>query len=108
MPDIGSKPNEPSFKMGSIPKAQTALIGDSEGNIILVHSAPVPELEDDRLAVEVKAVSLNPVDTKMVGGFHTPGAISGCDFAGIVTAVGSAAANGNIKVGDRICAAVAG
>ena len=91
--------------MGSITKTQTALVGDSEGNIILSHSAPVPELEDDRVAVEIKAVSVNPVDTKMVGDYHTPGAISGCDFAGVVTA---AAANGNIKAGDRICAAISG
>ncbi|OTA57460.1 NAD(P)-binding protein [Hypoxylon sp. EC38] len=95
--------------MGSIAKrTQTALVGDSEGNMVLSHTAPVPELEDDRVAVEIKAVSLNPVDTKMVGDYHTPGAISGCDFAGIVTAVGPGAADGNIKVGDRICAAISG
>ncbi|RDL30414.1 Enoyl reductase LovC [Venustampulla echinocandica] len=90
-------------------KTQTALVGDSEGNIILSHSAPVPELEDDRVFVEVKAVALNPVDTKMVGAYHTPGAISGCDFAGVVTAVGStAAAVGHIQVGDRVAGAVSG
>ncbi|GES65932.1 enoyl reductase LovC [Aspergillus terreus] len=95
--------------MVSITQTQTALVGDPEGNIVLSHSAPVPALEDDRIAVAVKAVSLNPVDTKMVGDYHTPGAISGCDFAGVVTAVGpAAAAHGNIKVGDRICAAISG
>lgn len=95
--------------MGSITKTQTALVGDAEGNIILVHSAPVPGLEDDRVSIEVRAVALNPVDTKMVGDYHTPNAISGCDFAGVVTAIGSdAAAAGHIKVGDRVCAAVSG
>lgn len=45
----------------------------------------------------------------MTGHYHTPGAISGCDYAGVVTAVGSAAAAvGRIQVGDRVCAAVSG
>jgi NADPH:quinone reductase-like Zn-dependent oxidoreductase len=102
--------NEQSnLEMGSTTKTQTALVGDLEGRIILVHNAPVPELEDDRVAVDVKAVALNPVDTKMTGPYHTPGAISGCDFAGVVTAVGSAVAvNSDIHVGDRVCAAVSG
>lgn len=94
--------------MGSIIKTQTALVGDSSSNIILSHSTRVPELEDDRVAVEVPAVSVNSVHTKMVDDHHTPGAISGCNSAGVVSAVGPAAANGNIKVGDRICAAISG
>lgn len=90
-------------------KYQTALVGDSNGNIVLSHSAPIPALEDDRVMVQVQAVALNPVDTKMVGAYHTQGAISGCDFAGVVTAVGStAAATGHIQVGDRVAGAVSG
>ncbi|RHZ56281.1 uncharacterized protein CDV56_107023 [Aspergillus thermomutatus] len=78
--------------MVAVTITQTALVGDSQGNIVLSHSAPVPALEDDRVAVE-----------------HTPSALSGCDFAGVVTAVGTAAArDGSIKGGDRICAAVSG
>ena len=45
----------------------------------------------------------------MTGAYHTPGAISGCDYAGVVTSVGpAAAAIGRIKVGDRIATAVSG
>jgi NADPH:quinone reductase-like Zn-dependent oxidoreductase len=86
---------------------QTALVGDVNGEFILSNSAPVPRLEDnDFVAVSVKAVSLNPIDTKMVGDYHTVGATSGCDFSGIVTAIGSDVAH--IKVGDRIAGAIPG
>lgn len=87
---------------------QTVLKGDANGNIILSHTAPMPALQSDRVAVQVKAVAINPVDTKMVGDYHTPGAVLGCDFAGIITAVGAVAAGGNLKVGDRVCAAISG
>ena len=96
--------------MGDIGKTQTALIGGPNEDIVLSQSAPLPPqpLEDDQIAVDVKAVSLNPVDTKMLGGYHTPGAISGCEFAGVVTAVGPSAANWGFKTGDRVSAAIMG
>ncbi|KAK3181753.1 putative secondary metabolism biosynthetic enzyme [Lecanicillium sp. MT-2017a] len=86
---------------------QKALVGDAKGEFVLSDSAPVPLLEDDDfIAVSVKAVSLNPIDTKMVGGYHTTGAVSGCDFAGIVTDIGSVVSH--IKVGDRVAGAIPG
>jgi NADPH:quinone reductase-like Zn-dependent oxidoreductase len=95
--------------MASTSKTQSALIGDSEGNIVLSHSAPIPPLEDDHVAILTKAISVNPVDTKMVGDFYTAGAILGCDLAGVITAVGPTAARDcNIRVGDRICTAISG
>ncbi|KAH7062708.1 chaperonin 10-like protein [Paraphoma chrysanthemicola] len=97
--------------MGSYEQVQTALVGGPEESIVLSHSAPIPPcaLEDGMLAVEVKAVSLNPVDTKMLGGYHTVEAISGCEYAGIVTAVGAGVTeNWKIKVGDRVSAAIMG
>ncbi|KAH8726361.1 chaperonin 10-like protein [Phaeosphaeriaceae sp. PMI808] len=97
--------------MGSIAMVQTALVGGPDESIVLSHSAPLPPqvVEDGMLAVEVKAVALNPVDTKMLGGFHTVGAISGCEYAGVVTAVGSGVTEDwNIKVGDRVSAAIMG
>ncbi|CAG5184534.1 uncharacterized protein ALTATR162_LOCUS10957 [Alternaria atra] len=97
--------------MGSLEPVQTALIGGPNESIVLSHSAPIPPdvLEDGMLAVEVKAVSLNPVDTKMLGGYHTAGAISGCEYAGIVTGVGVGVTDDwNIKVGDRVSAAIMG
>jgi NADPH:quinone reductase-like Zn-dependent oxidoreductase len=97
--------------MTSLKLVQTALVGGSNESIVLSHSASIPPqaLEDGMLAVEVKAVSLNPVDTKMQGGFHTIGAVSGCEYAGIVTAVGAGVTEEwNIKVGDRVSAVIMG
>lgn len=90
---------------------QTAIVGGADGDIVLSHSAPLPPspLEDDQVAISVRAVSLNPVDTKMTGGYHTAGAISGCEFAGIVTDVGrTAMSDWDISVGDRVTAAIMG
>ncbi|KFH40857.1 hypothetical protein ACRE_084260 [Hapsidospora chrysogenum ATCC 11550] len=92
-------------------KTQTALVGSPDGAIILSDTAPLPpsQLEDEQVAVAVEAVSLNPVDTKMAGDYHTPGAISGCEFAGVVTAVGPAAASEwGLAPGDRVSAAIMG
>ncbi|VUC37646.1 unnamed protein product [Clonostachys rosea] len=97
--------------MAGTDETQAALVGGNEGDIVLSGSAPLPPLplEDDQVAVSVKAVSLNPVDTKMLGGYHTVGAISGCEFAGIVTDVGSkVTADWDIRPGDRVSAAIMG
>lgn len=65
---------------------------------------PEPELRDHDLLVEVRAVSVNPVDTKVRKGGDVPtdGAprILGWDAAGVVVATGSAASR--FKVGDRV------
>lgn len=97
--------------MAATTKTQSVLIGGPNGDFVLSHSAPLPPepLEDDQVAVAVKAISLNPVDTKMTGSYHTPGAILGCEFAGVVTAAGPvAAANWGLRVGDRISASIMG
>jgi NADPH:quinone reductase-like Zn-dependent oxidoreductase len=89
---------------------QRALVGGQDGDIILSDSIPwPPELEESQLGVDVKAISLNPVDTKMVGSYFTPGAISGCEFAGVVTGIGGAVAEKRgLKVGDRVAGVVMG
>ncbi|RAK95567.1 zinc-binding alcohol dehydrogenase family protein [Aspergillus ibericus CBS 121593] len=92
-------------------QTQTALIGGPNDDIILSTAVPLPQepLQPHELAVAVKAISLNPVDTKLTGDYHTPNAILGCDFAGEVTAVGSlAATHYGFQVGDRVAATVIG
>ena len=64
---------------------------------------PTPELRDHDLLVEVSAVSVNPVDTKIRRGGDIPegGArIAGWDAAGIVRATGASASR--FKPGDRV------
>lgn len=97
--------------MAILSQTQTALIGGSNDSITLSSSVPLPPqpLQDHQMAVAVKAISLNPVDTKMTGPYHTPGAVLGCDFAGVVTAVGTTAAEKWVfREGDRVAATIIG
>lgn len=89
-------------------RTQTAVVGNEKGGLELSHEAPVPEARDDLVLVQTRAVSVNPVDAKMTGQYVTPGAISGCDFAGVVERVGPGAAEHGINIGDRVWAAIMG
>ncbi|KZV77217.1 GroES-like protein [Peniophora sp. CONT] len=63
----------------------------------------VQNLPEDQVLVRIRAAGLNPSDWKhALTAWGTPGAISGCDAAGDVVAVGSAVTH--LKVGDRVAA----
>ncbi|KAH7340065.1 hypothetical protein BKA66DRAFT_44676 [Pyrenochaeta sp. MPI-SDFR-AT-0127] len=95
--------------MAILPTSQSAIVGLSDGTLGISHEAPVPELADDMLIVRNFAVSLNPVDTKIVGSLATPGAIAGVDYAGKVVAIGAKTKTAaKIEIGDRICGTVQG
>lgn len=53
-------------------------------------------------------MSVNPVDTRMMGTYVTPGAIAGGDFAGIVEQIGPDAAEYNIKIRYQVSGAILG
>jgi NADPH:quinone reductase-like Zn-dependent oxidoreductase len=74
--------------------------------VIKVGDLPDPETGDNQILVEVKVVSINPVDYKtisgiarIISGFKFPKTI-GSDFAGVVRKAGSAVKD--FKEGDRI------
>lgn len=91
----------------AIPQQQTAIIADPSGNFAVSDSTKVPELEPDEILIKTTAVALNPVDTKLVGAFVTPGCVFGFDCAGIVVAIGSNVQK-DLKVGDRVCGSASG
>ena len=93
--------------MVSLPDTQTAITAGQGGSLVVSDEAPVANLDPDMIIVQNAAVSVNPVDTKVAGSYSTPGAISGCDFAGTVLAVGSAVKR-KIQAGDRVCGTVMG
>ena len=65
---------------------------------------PLPGLRDDYILVKTIAVALNPADWQDLGEDFTPGSkplLMGCDYSGIVEAVGPKVAK-NLKVGDRV------
>ncbi|KAK9351747.1 chaperonin 10-like protein [Lipomyces doorenjongii] len=68
----------------------------------LVDDRPLPTLRDDYILVQTVAVALNPTDWKTIDFLSSPGALVGCDYAGIVKAVGKAVTK-VFKEGDRVC-----
>lgn len=87
---------------------QLALVGTPEGAIHLSRDAPIPKATGDKILIRTKAVSVNPVDAKMVGPYVTAGAVAGFDFAGTVEQVGPDATKCGFQAGDRVCTAVMG
>ncbi|KAB8233737.1 zinc-binding alcohol dehydrogenase family protein [Aspergillus alliaceus] len=90
-----------------LPSTQTAIIAGPQGEFQLSHDVPVTPLADDEIIMKTAAVALNPVDTKLVGDFITPGAIFGFDCAGVIVAVGPKVGNG-LAIGDRVCGSARG
>jgi NADPH:quinone reductase-like Zn-dependent oxidoreductase len=75
-----------------------------DGNLVTTE-LPVPQLNNDEVLVQVKAISINPVDVKTRKGGGVYGWIKdsdpliiGWDISGVVTASRSAA----FKVGDEV------
>lgn len=89
------------------PATQTAIIAGPNGEFQIAHDVPVTPLADDEIIMKTEAIGLNPVDTKLAGGFITPGAIFGFDCAGVIVAVGSKVDNG-LAIGDRVCGSARG
>jgi NADPH:quinone reductase-like Zn-dependent oxidoreductase len=86
---------------------QRAVVHESEGVAKLKSDVPLPQLTDDNwILIKTKAVALNPTDWKSIDKSAQPGAIAGCDYAGIVEEVGKNVTN--YKVGDRVAGFVRG
>ncbi|EUC27697.1 hypothetical protein COCCADRAFT_111014 [Bipolaris zeicola 26-R-13] len=86
---------------------QKAVVHVSKDVSELRDDVPLPKIPADNwLLVKTKAVALNPTDWKSIHHSPSPGAIAGCDYAGVVEEVGKAVTN--YKVGDRICGFVRG
>ncbi|KAI8626882.1 GroES-like protein [Xylariaceae sp. FL1651] len=73
-----------------------------------IQEVPVPKLRDDYILINVNAVGVNPTDWKHIDfGWTDAGSRIGCDYAGIVEAVGSKVTK-PFKKGDRISGVVHG
>ncbi|KAI0109880.1 putative zinc-binding dehydrogenase family oxidoreductase [Daldinia grandis] len=92
-----------------MPRHQTVICEGEDHLLRVNHDASLPSLGSGDILVQNKAVAINPCDYKMHERFPCPGAIDGCDFAGVVAAVGAAVSeSGSFRVGDRVCGAVHG
>ncbi|KAJ5455300.1 Polyketide synthaseenoylreductase [Penicillium sp. IBT 31633x] len=79
-----------------------ALITTEPKTLSLVTNQPLPKLRDDYMLVKTVSVGLNPTDWKHASYVSPPGILVGCDYAGIVEAVGKDVQKKFAK-GDRVC-----
>lgn len=80
---------------------QRAIQMQGPKEVKLVDNAPIPSIRPDYIKVKTVAVALNPTDWKHIDFRATPGALVGCDYAGIVEEVGPDV-NNRLQVGDRV------
>jgi NADPH:quinone reductase-like Zn-dependent oxidoreductase len=81
---------------------QNAIVITGPQKAELVTNRSIPILRDNCLLVKTIAVGLNPTDWKTISRSPPPGVTVGCDFAGIVEAVGKDVKK-QWKKGDRVC-----
>jgi NADPH:quinone reductase-like Zn-dependent oxidoreductase len=86
---------------------QRAVVHKEKGAFEVRDDVPLPRLRDEYMLVKTKAVALNPTDWKKVIKATSPGAIAGCDYAGVVEQIGSKVTTA-FKVGDRVAGLVRG
>ncbi|KAJ2984970.1 hypothetical protein NUW58_g5785 [Xylaria curta] len=96
----------PMLTAVSLPIARTAIVEGNDHRLRIEHNVSLPTLRADEMLVRVKAVAINPCDYKMHERFPCPGAVDGCDFSGVIVALGSDVEN--FSIGDRVCGAVHG
>ena len=82
--------------------SQKALVISDDYQPVLVTDRPIPKLRDNFILVKTVSVALNPTDWKQLENRPTPGALIGCDYAGIVEEVGKGVTK-PFRRGDRIC-----
>ena len=81
---------------------QKAVVVQAPKQAAVVTDRPLPKLRPGYLLVKVCAVALNPTDWKRIDLVGSAGALSGCDYAGVVEETGSGYEK-DWKKGDRIC-----
>lgn len=69
----------------------------------LVTDRPKPRLSPTYLLIRMYAVALNPADVAIIDyGMGEAGCLLGCDYAGVIEAVGDGV-HRDFKVGERVC-----
>lgn len=91
-----------------LPSTQKAVIIHAPKQALLVRDAPIPRLRDGYILVRTHAVALNPTDWKHIDYLPSPGAIVGCDYAGVVEAIAPRGVTKAFAKGDRVAGFVHG
>ncbi|EAW09121.1 zinc-binding alcohol dehydrogenase family protein [Aspergillus clavatus NRRL 1] len=93
-----------------LPSKQTVILEGDDLRLRIDDNAPLPVLRPDEVLVRTMAVAINPCDYKMHERFPSPGAVDGCDFSGVILAIGAGVPSLGVsfQIGDRVCGAVHG
>lgn len=83
-----------------------SVLGRKSAGDASVKEVPIPVPTAEQLLVEVTTVALNPTDFKHIDVVSPNNAVIGCDYSGVVKAVGSGVKNW--AVGDRAAGVVHG
>ncbi|KAF1838972.1 alcohol dehydrogenase GroES-like domain-containing protein [Decorospora gaudefroyi] len=83
-----------------------ALVSGESGDYHVAEDVDVPSPGPGMILCRVHAVSLNPVDQKIIDYSNNPGAVGGFDLAGIVVQIGEGVER--FKAGDRVLAVTFG
>lgn len=84
-----------------------ALVGaHSGGSYRLAEDIDIPSVPPGSVLCRVYAVAANPYDAKIVDYSNAPGALGGCDFAGVVVLLGQGVTR--FKEHDRVLAVAFG
>ncbi|KAI0255989.1 dehydrogenase [Lactifluus subvellereus] len=89
------------------PTSQKAIIIQQDGSVALREIA-VPKPGPDEILVKIVAAAQNPSDWKTARYGRRAGAVSGCDFSGIIEEIGSNVPQGLRSVGERVAGLVQG
>ncbi|RAL02588.1 zinc-binding alcohol dehydrogenase family protein [Aspergillus ibericus CBS 121593] len=81
-------------------RTQTAVVTQGPNKAGFVTDRPIPRLRDEYILVKTVTVALNPTDWKHIDFVPSNGCTVGCDFAGVVEAVGRKMTE--FQVGDRV------
>lgn len=82
--------------------SQKAVVVIARKEAKVVADWPIPALRDEYILVKNVSVAVNPTDWKAIDSYAIPGALVGCDYAGVVEEVGKKVKK-QFKKGDRVC-----
>ncbi|KAJ5110597.1 GroES-like protein [Penicillium argentinense] len=88
--------------------SQHAIVAEAPSRVRLVSNVEIPQPGEDEVLVKIHSIALNPVDWKTLAYSSTPGAISGCDFSGVVAGPVGAKCKRALREGERVCGWVMG
>ncbi|OAA58899.1 Alcohol dehydrogenase superfamily, zinc-type [Akanthomyces lecanii RCEF 1005] len=97
-----------ALSQSHLPTTHSAIKVESQGQVTVAESEPLPTLGPLDVLVHNVCVGLNPYDSKSVDMSPSQGATIGGDFAGEIVALGADVPSGRFTIGQRVFGCVFG